>query len=134
MEALATGILTSLNHATCLSFLRIPSRPIMYINNFRSIVLLASGSHTLVHAGAFDLPIIFDNSYVGNVESRDFKIFLLIIGKQASVEVQIGTPAETYRLHFDTGSASTWVANERCAVACANGSGYARVAEKLLSK
>ncbi|KAG4424877.1 hypothetical protein IFR04_002037 [Cadophora malorum] len=80
----------------------------MYINNFRSIVLLASGSHTLVHAGAFDLPIIFDNSY-------------------ASVEVQIGTPAETYRLHFDTGSASTWVANERCAVACANGSGYPRV-------
>ncbi|KAK0117608.1 hypothetical protein ONS95_011943 [Cadophora gregata] len=80
----------------------------MVFSNLRSIALLATASHTLVNAAKFDLPIIFDNSY-------------------ASVVVDIGTPAETYRLHFDTGSASTWVANERCSIACSNGSGYTRV-------
>ncbi|CAL3968759.1 unnamed protein product [Diplocarpon coronariae] len=75
----------------------------------KSVAVLALASHSLVGAATFDLPIIFDNSY-------------------ASVELDVGTPASTYRLFFDTGSASTWIANEQCAsTTCVNGSGYARV-------
>ncbi|KAG4438480.1 hypothetical protein IFR05_006048 [Cadophora sp. M221] len=82
----------------------------MFSDNFqRRVVVLAAASQTFVTAATVDLPILFDNSY-------------------ASVELQIGTPAETYRLHFDTGSATTWVANEQCAKSwCANGSGYTRL-------
>ncbi|GAB1218070.1 hypothetical protein ATERTT37_007316 [Aspergillus terreus] len=45
---------------------------------------------------------------------------------QAQVEASIGTPAKTYMLHFDTGSATTWVVGKGC-LQCPNGSGYERV-------
>ncbi|KAI9041816.1 pepsin-like aspartic protease [Aspergillus affinis] len=54
-----------------------------------------------------NLPVHFDNSY-------------------AQVEASIGTPAKTYLLHFDTGSATTWVVGKGC-LNCPNGSGYERV-------
>ncbi|OGM43266.1 hypothetical protein ABOM_008625 [Aspergillus bombycis] len=54
-----------------------------------------------------DLPIHFRNSY-------------------ASVEVDIGTPAQAHFLHFDTGSSSTWVVDQNCATTCPNGSGFDR--------
>ncbi|RYP17214.1 hypothetical protein DL765_004670 [Monosporascus sp. GIB2] len=58
-------------------------------------------------AAVIDLPIWFWNSY-------------------ANVQVAIGTPPKNHLLHFDTGSATTWVVDEVCETECANYSGYPR--------
>ncbi|KAJ3542411.1 hypothetical protein NM208_g4118 [Fusarium decemcellulare] len=62
----------------------------------------------LSRAAVLDLPIIVDNSY-------------------SVVEVDVGTPAKTYRFLFDTGSATSWAVDEACAKECTNFSGYDRV-------
>ncbi len=98
----------------------------MFLSSFQnSVAVLVVASQSIALAGTFDLPILFDNSYVSNSQTSTDKIACSdTIGFQASVEVQIGTPSSTYRLHFDTGSATTWVANEQCASStCSNGSG-----------
>ncbi|KAK6223556.1 pepsin a [Colletotrichum tabaci] len=60
-------------------------------------------------AAVLDLPIIVQNGY-------------------KTVEIDIGTPAKTYRLLFDTGSSSSWAVDSECARStCANVSGYDRV-------
>ncbi|KAM5349927.1 hypothetical protein ACJ41O_006432 [Fusarium nematophilum] len=66
---------------------------------------LATG---LSNAAVLDLPIITDNSY--NL-----------------VNLDIGTPPKSYRLWFDTGSATSWVADHICATECPNITPYKRV-------
>ncbi|KAH8897363.1 acid protease [Thozetella sp. PMI_491] len=46
---------------------------------------------------------------------------------QNYVELGIGTPVKSYRLLFDTGSALSWVADDKCASECINYSGYQKV-------
>ncbi|KAL0940529.1 uncharacterized protein CTRU02_203292 [Colletotrichum truncatum] len=68
----------------------------------------AAAAASAATAAVLDLPIIVDNGY-------------------KSVEFNIGTPAKTYRLLFDTGSASSWAVDSTCKKDCANVSGYDRV-------
>ncbi|PLB48588.1 acid protease [Aspergillus steynii IBT 23096] len=75
----------------------------------RQVLSLAAVATLLPSAwgAVVDLPVHFDNSY-------------------AQVEASIGTPPKTYLLHFDTGSATTWVVGKGC-LNCPNGSRYERV-------
>ncbi|KAI1487312.1 pepsinogen c [Biscogniauxia mediterranea] len=61
----------------------------------------------LASAAVIDLPIEFRNSY-------------------AMVEVEVGTPPVNHFLLFDTGSATTWMVDSKCADTCNNYSGYSR--------
>ncbi|KAK7409656.1 hypothetical protein QQX98_008171 [Neonectria punicea] len=72
----------------------------------RLLFAVASTSY-LATAATLDLPIIVNNGY---------KV----------VEFDIGTPAKTYRLLFDTGSASSWAVDGTCTTSCPNVSGYDR--------
>ncbi|OJD36431.1 pepsinogen c [Diplodia corticola] len=61
-----------------------------------------------VSASVVDLPVHIQNTY-------------------ASVEFQIGTPPKPYRLHFDTGSSTTWFTNTDCtSTSCPDLSGFNR--------
>ncbi|KAK7422170.1 hypothetical protein QQZ08_009638 [Neonectria magnoliae] len=72
----------------------------------RLLFAVASTSY-LATAATLDLPIIVRNGY---------KV----------VEFDIGTPAQTFRLLFDTGSASSWAVDSTCTTTCPNVSGYDR--------
>ncbi|KAH8677257.1 aspartic peptidase domain-containing protein [Ilyonectria robusta] len=69
---------------------------------------VSASCFTIAAAASLDLPIIVDNGY-------------------KTVEFAIGTPSKTYRLLFDTGSASSWAVDGTCTDTCPNGSGYDRV-------
>ncbi|KAJ4323612.1 hypothetical protein N0V84_004220 [Fusarium piperis] len=77
----------------------------MAIRNFLLATSLASG---LSSAAVLDLPIVHDNTY-------------------SLVELDVGSPPTTYRLLFDTGSATSWIVDQRCAEECPNFSGHKRV-------
>ncbi|KAF4806002.1 putative vacuolar protease A [Colletotrichum siamense] len=67
----------------------------------------AAAAASVATAAVMELPIIVDNGY-------------------KTVEFNIGTPAKTYRLLFDTGSSSSWAVDSTCKTECANVSGYNR--------
>ncbi|KAK4238690.1 aspartic peptidase domain-containing protein [Achaetomium macrosporum] len=68
---------------------------------------IASSVVSFASAAVLDLPIIIHNGY-------------------EMVELDVGTPPHTYRLMFDTGSASTWIVDKECAESCPNVSGFDR--------
>ncbi|KAH7264341.1 hypothetical protein FSOLCH5_010142 [Fusarium solani] len=74
---------------------------------FRNFLLATSLASGLSSAAVLDLPIVHHNSY-------------------DLVEFNVGTPATTYRLLFDTGSATSWIVDQNCAEECTNFSGYKR--------
>ncbi|KAK8039517.1 hypothetical protein PG993_007928 [Apiospora rasikravindrae] len=78
-----------------------------------ALVAAAALAHTAAAAGVIEMPITFRNSY-------------------AMVSVEVGTPGEEHFLRFDTGSASTWIVDKKCAQgACNNYSGFPRVGYSL---
>ncbi|TKW57035.1 putative vacuolar protease A [Colletotrichum tanaceti] len=69
----------------------------------------AAAAVSVAAAAVLNLPIIVQNGY-------------------KTVQIDMGTPAKTYRLLFDTGSSSSWAVDSKCARStCANVSGYNRV-------
>lgn len=71
---------------------------------FTLLTLAAAAS-----AAVLDLPVHVQNTY-------------------ASVEFQVGTPAKTTRLQFDTGSSTAWMVGTGCTdSSCPNSSGYDRI-------
>ncbi|KAF6816276.1 hypothetical protein CPLU01_13910 [Colletotrichum plurivorum] len=68
----------------------------------------AAAAASVATAAVLDLPISVENGY-------------------KTVDFEIGTPATTYRLLFDTGSASSWAVDSTCKTECPNVSGYDRV-------
>ncbi|KAM0332340.1 hypothetical protein ACHAQA_002617 [Verticillium albo-atrum] len=75
----------------------------------RSWVLAAAVAvPQLAAAISFDFPIVYDNTY-------------------STINLEIGKPPKTYRLHPDTGSSTTWVVDKGCADFCHNNTPYQRV-------
>ncbi|KAK8057347.1 hypothetical protein PG996_011284 [Apiospora saccharicola] len=78
-----------------------------------ALVAAAALAHAAAAAGVVEMPITFRNSY-------------------AMVGVEAGTPSEEHFLRFDTGSASTWIMDKKCAQGgCDNYSGFSRVGYSL---
>ncbi|KAG7115128.1 hypothetical protein HYQ44_020271 [Verticillium longisporum] len=65
------------------------------------LAVAAAAIPQLTAAVTVDLPITYYNTY-------------------SSVDVEIGKPSKTYRLHPDTGSSTTWVVDKGCAEWCHN--------------
>ncbi|KAK8094794.1 hypothetical protein PG997_001479 [Apiospora hydei] len=79
----------------------------------RYALVAAALAQAATAAGVIEMPITYRNSY-------------------AMVSVEAGTPAEEHFLRFDTGSASTWIVDKKCAQgACNNYSGFPRVGYNL---
>ncbi|KAK8087312.1 hypothetical protein PG994_002286 [Apiospora phragmitis] len=79
----------------------------------RSALVAAAMAQAATAAGVIEMPITFRNSY-------------------AMVSVETGTPGEEHFLLYDTGSASTWIADKQCAQGgCQNISGFPRVGYNL---
>ncbi|GJC87611.1 putative vacuolar protease A [Colletotrichum liriopes] len=75
----------------------------------------AAAAASVAAAAVLDMPIIVDNGY-------------------KTIQFNIGTPAKTYRLLFDTGSSSSWAVDSECAKStCPNVSGYDRVGYSINS-
>ncbi|CRK19349.1 hypothetical protein BN1708_012607 [Verticillium longisporum] len=72
------------------------------------LAVAAAAIPQLTAAVTVDLPITYYNTY-------------------SSVDVEIGKPSKTYRLHPDTGSSTTWVVDKGCAEWCHNNTPYQRV-------
>ncbi|KAK3303861.1 aspartic peptidase domain-containing protein [Chaetomium strumarium] len=77
------------------------------VKSLRFAAAIASSAVSFACAAVLDLPIIIYNGY-------------------DMVELDVGTPAHTYRFMFDTGSASTWIVDKECAESCPNISGFDR--------
>lgn len=74
-----------------------------------------------------DLPIHFENSYVSlllKILGYLRTLLTVISNYKARVQAQVGSPPLTYVLMFDTGSSSTWIDDQHCAIVCDNRSGY----------
>ncbi|KAF4975043.1 hypothetical protein FZEAL_8112 [Fusarium zealandicum] len=79
------------------------------VTRFASAVLATSSLIVAASAAVVDLPVIIEKGY-------------------KLVEVGVGKPSQTYRLRFDTGSASSWIVDSECAETClhvdSNRTGY----------
>jgi saccharopepsin len=65
-------------------------------------------------------------SLVGGVAGAVLDLPIVAFNGYNMVELDVGTPASTYRLMFDTGSASTWILDKECAENCPNVSDWDR--------
>ncbi|KAK4236812.1 aspartic peptidase domain-containing protein [Achaetomium macrosporum] len=74
---------------------------------FSFAAAIISSAVSFASGAVLDLPIIVNNGY-------------------DMVELDVGTPPQTYRLMFDTGSASTWIVDKECAESCPNVSDFDR--------
>lgn len=78
-----------------------------------------------------ELPIRFQNGYVSAAQQRQVMENLANTShSQSMVEVEVGTPAVSHSLLFDTGSATSWMFSADCdgTTSCPNNSGYNRTA------